>query len=202
MRIVLFLYIMREVRVTILYMFVLGFLFVTVPATNGGSGAQPARPEAKDLSVRELMEVLNRANLLAQPYYNGVPDPAAVGRGYGETKRETRGEMMARLSKIIIREIPSDSFDGISLKDAVPVLSRLINQNNLGGLPINIYVNQFLRGSRSGSGAAGSGAATGIPNMGLGGLPGGGGAGMGGMPGGGGIRLQEEERPARVQHRK
>jgi len=162
-------------------------------------GAAPQGSPAKSIdkmSAEELMQVLNRANLLARPYYNGVPDPTSANRGYGQKRRETRSEVLTRLSKINIPLIASNHFDGVSLQDAVPVLALLINRSH-DGEPINLYVNQFLRGGRGNGVTAGAGPNAGpsnapiVPGLGQGGgglgmPPGGMGAGGGGDPFGGG----------------
>ncbi len=182
-RIVLNLPMMKKVLAAFLCVVVVSLLSGATPSPQQGR-TKGAAPEIKpeDMSAAQLMQVLNEANLLARPYYNGVPDLSARGRGYGETRRETRGEVLDRLSKIIIPSISSNTFDGVSLQDAVPVLSLLINRSN-SGQPINFYVNQFLRGAQTSTTPAAPGVGAG--NNQLPGLPGGGGMGM--MPGGGGM---------------
>ena len=161
---------------------------------SGGAGAAtPKQKPVEEMSLKELLDVLNRANLLARPYYNGVPDPAARGRGYGEQKQETRADVLKRLSKIIIPHVPVKSFNGVTMDQAVAALSNLI-RNADNGKGFNFRINPYLiaggaSGGASGGGAAGGGGAGGIPGMGQGNLPlGGGGAGglPGGMPGAGG----------------
>jgi len=175
---------MKRFSVAFLCAVVVSLLSGAPPSSPKGNpkDAKPAiKPE--DMSPAQLMQVLNEANLLARPYYNGVPDLSAKGRGYGETRRESRGEVLARLSKIIIPSISSNTFDGVSLQDAVPVVSLLINRSN-NGPPINFYVNQFLRGAQTSTPPPATGNAGGGNN--LPGLPGGGGMGM---PGGGGMGM-------------
>ena len=95
---------MKRFSVALLCVVVVSLLSGAPPSPQKGNpkDAKPAiKPE--DMSPAQLMQVLNEANLLARPYYNGVPDLSAKGRGYGETRRESRGEVLARLSKIIIR---------------------------------------------------------------------------------------------------
>ena len=136
-RIVLDLSMMSRAPVIFLSVFVAFLLSGAAPSPAGRSGGASPDIEPEDMTVGQLMNALNEANLLARPYYNGVPDPTAVGRGYNEKRRETRSQVLARLSKINIAQVPSNTFDGVALRDAIPVLSLLINRNN-NGPAINI----------------------------------------------------------------
>ena len=88
---------MKRLQVVLVFIFMAGLL----SAANSQPVASKPKP-IEEMSADELMQVLNRANLLARPYYNGVPDPAATGRGYNEQKRQSRTDVLKKLSKIIM----------------------------------------------------------------------------------------------------
>jgi len=124
---------MKKVTATILVVFMASLLSGAPAQPQGGAGAVPKKQKpVEEMSVTELLNVLNQANLLARPYYNGVPDPAARGRGYGEQKQETRADVLKRLSKIIIPHVPVKSFNGVTMDQAVAALSDLIRNADNG----------------------------------------------------------------------
>ncbi|MBR90395.1 MAG: hypothetical protein CMO66_03870, partial [Verrucomicrobiales bacterium] len=181
---------MKTIPVVLSGFFAAGVFAATpTPGAPGSSATKaPKQKDVKDMSPEELMQVLNRANLLARPYYNGVPDPAAVGRGYGERRKETRGDVMRRLAQINIPFVEASRFNGVNMEQAVAALSELV-RNADDGRGFNFRINPYLvAGGASGAGGAPTGGAPGaggIPGMGAGGLPLGGGGGMAPMgPGG------------------
>ncbi|MDP6036571.1 MAG: hypothetical protein QGG55_11035 [Verrucomicrobiota bacterium] len=158
---------MKKTPVALLCVF-MASLLPAAPSPPQGNPAVTEPPKSvNDMTPEELMQVLNRANLLARPYYNGVPDPNSAGRGYGEKKKESRADVLGRLAKIIIPHVSAVSFNQVTMDRAVPALTQLI-RNADDGNGFNFSINQFLvaGGASGGTGATGSDPA-GMGNMGI-----------------------------------